>query len=304
MTIAWFGLLGANSLEALPGEGGTDWGPAMLAVAVVFLIFQTWRGWKLGVIRSGLSVVAIVGSGIIGWYGGMVAANLFGAFLPVSRAFIWAASGITLALGVYIAATLVSAILFKKTGHQSSGILRFFFGLGGAVCGLFVGLVIVWAAFSGIRSMGRISEGGSGDSSFLQGVESQMAGAKDSLETGRTGSVVRSADPIPQSLYDTLGKVSKVTRDEEAMLRFIEHPELQALVMHPVMTELTSDPHIQKAAEKKNYFALLSNPKVIRAATDPDFARVIADIDFQKALDSALENPSTPSQQIQTPTNR
>lgn len=278
----------------LPLALGPASSAALLVLAIAFVAYQVWRGWKMGLIRAGLRLVGLVGAGLAGWYGGKLFGDLAGAILPVSQVFVWALTGTILALAVYVAAVLASALVFKKTTDNGSPILRWIYGIGGAACGFLVGLVFVYAAVSGVRALGRIAEARGEAPGAVSGISLGLADAKDSLEGGMAGDLVRKADPIPDSLYDLFGKVARLSGDEEALLRLLDYPDFQRLLEHPRMVALASNPSVQQAAREKNYFALFSNPQFLEAATDPDLAKLLTSIDLQKALDYALEKPSTP----------
>ena len=66
--------------------------------------------------------------------------------------------GAILALLVYSIITSMGTILFKRTGQQESGFVRFIYGVTGAVAGLFFGSFLVWLVVVGIRSMGAVAD--------------------------------------------------------------------------------------------------------------------------------------------------
>lgn len=265
-----------------------SWGGIFLAGAALFTLWQIWRGWRLGVVRAGLRLAALVGSGLAAWYGGKWAGQLAGLVVPAAAWPVALAVGIVLLFGVYLGLILLSAILFKRTEHQSSGLVRFLFGFGGGVLGLLTALVFLWGAVSAIRAFGSIQEGAEG------GRRSGWAILKAQIE-GEDGSIVRSADPIPESFYVTLGKYSRVMSDSEAAARLFKYPGVVGLVEHPKMQALAENPEIQEAALQGDYFTMLRHPLLLQAATDPDLVQKILQVDFAAAVNFALENPSTPS---------
>jgi hypothetical protein len=253
----------------------------------LFTIWQTWRGWKLGVIRASLRLGALVGSGLVAWYGGKWAGQLVGLIAPAIAWPVALGVGISLLFVVYLSLILVSALLFKRTDHQSSGLARWLFGAGGAVVGLLTAGVFLWAAVSGIRAFGAIEEARQAPNQ-----KSLLSGLRAQLEGGGTGEVVRSVDPIPDSLYGMLGKFSRVTADPAALQRLIKYPGMAPLLEHPRLLALADNPEVQEAALRSDYFALLRHPALWQAATDPDLVQKILQVDFVAALDFALENPS------------
>lgn len=263
------------------------WNTIFWIGAGVFTLWQIWRGWRLGVVRAALRLGALVGSGVVAWYGGKWAGQLVGMVAPALAWPVGMGVGITLLFVVYLGLLLVSALLFKRTDHQSSGLVRWLFGIGGAVVGLLTAGVFLWAAVSGIRAFGAIEEGRrpADQPSALQGLKAE-------LESGEAGQVVRSMDPIPDSLYQMLGNFSRATADPIAMQRLVEYPGVADLLHHPRLVALAENPEIQEAALRSDYFTLLRHPALWQAATDPDLVQKILQVDFAAALDFALKNPS------------
>lgn len=266
-----------------------NWGVLFLGGAALFTLWQIWRGWRLGVVRAGLRLAALVGSGLAAWYGGKWAGQVVGLLVPAAAWSVALAVGVVLLFGVYLGLLLLSAILFKRTEHQSSGLVRFLFGFGGGVLGLLTALVFLWGAVSAIRAFGSIQEGMEG------GRRTGWMILKEQIEGAGGGDMMRSADPIPESFYVTLGKYSRVMSDPEAAARLFKYPGVVGLVEHPKMQALAENPEIQEAALQGDYFTMLRHPLLLQAATDPDLVQKILDIDFAAAVNFALENPSTPS---------
>ena len=52
-------------------------------------------------------------------------------------------------------------------------------------------------------------------------------------------------------------------------------PSMEAIAQTPQMQEIINDPQIMTAIEKKDYGALLSNPKIMAMAQDPEFVKKI-----------------------------
>lgn len=264
-------------------------------LSLVFLVYQVWRGWRLGLVRASLGLVALLGAGIVGWFGGMLVANLLSGFAEVAREFTWFVAGTILALGSYLAISIASMLLFKRTEHQSSRVVRFLFGAGGALCGLVTGVVLLIAVVSAVRAFGGLEEGKSAARAPDAATAAQggIVGLKQSLESGSLGELVRKSDPIPDGMYGMIAKFAQVASNPQSAARMAEHPDIQDLLAHPAILELIEDPSFQKAAESGNFFSVMFHPSLLKTATDPDVAKAFQHVDLQKALDYALENPST-----------
>ena len=57
---------------------------------------------------------------------------------------------------------------------------------------------------------------------------------------------------------------------------------------HPKIAALHSDPEIAKSLIAQDYFALVRNEHIIRAANDREIGELMAKFEFEKALDYAL----------------
>lgn len=276
-----------EAVPALETAQSSAWVTFFWAGAALFTLWQIWRGWRLGVVRAGLRLVALVGSGVVAWYGGKWTGDLVGLVSPALAWPLAVGVGVVLLFGVYLALLLVSALLFKRTEHQSSGLVRFLFGAGGAVVGLLTAGVFLWTAVSFIRAFGAIGEGRPGE-------QAELVGLRDNLEQGQTGHLVRSLDPVPESIYASLGKFSRITADPEAAARLVEYPGLAEVLQHPRLLALADNPEIQEAALRSDFFTMVRHPLLLQAATDPDLVQKLLKVDFAAALDFALENPSPP----------
>ncbi len=267
----------------------SPWVTGFYIVAALFLLLQIWRGWRLGILRSGMSLVALVGSGIIGWYGGLWLGNIFSASQPASRFILWITAGSILALVSYFALLILSALLFKKTRDHSSAPVRLFFGIGGAITGFLVGLVVLAATVSGIRAAGAMS------AAFFPPTNA-LSTLKKNLESGWIGQVVRFSDPIPDRFYNGLGQFSQLSTDPMAGARLMQYPDIANLLQNPKILALATDPSLQKTAQQGNSLALFNNPKFQEVLTDPEIVAAAKKIDFEAALAYALQkkSPATP----------
>jgi hypothetical protein len=278
---------------ALLAAGWGEWVAYLLGF--LFLLYQTWRGWRMGVVRAFLRLLALVGSGFLGWYGGMLAGAVVATIAPGLQFAVWAVVGLLLALAAYIALSLVSMLLFKKTEDNRSTLVRWGFGLGGAALGFCIGLVFLWAAVSGVRALGGMAAAREDAEQPMPRVASGLAGLRDSLERGRTGEAVRRLDPIPDSLYETIGKFSRVTSDPDAMVRMTEYPDVAELMNHPRFVALVDDPEIQRAAERRQVVQIMFHPRLLELATDPEIIALARQVDLAGALNHALQEPTPPT---------
>jgi hypothetical protein len=116
---------------------------------------------------------------------------------------------------------------------------------------------------------------------------------KHSLEQGTAGAMVEQVDPIPGTLYSLLTRLGRMLSSEQSIDRFLAFPGVKTLTQHPKIAALQSDPDIARDLVSQNYFALIRNERIIRAANDAEIAQLMTQFEFEKALDYALQKPRT-----------
>ncbi|MEO7318854.1 MAG: CvpA family protein [Chthoniobacteraceae bacterium] len=288
-------------------QNGPDlWQICFFAIAAIIVALKTWHGWRLGVIRQAVGLVALASGYLCAIFGGrFLAPILFLLGVPSGLASL--VGGAILGLTVYFAMSIAGAILFKKTSQQSVGVVRVGYGLAGGVIGGLMGLFVVWIAVLGIRLLGTVAKtqieafrqpvaghskrppktAAKAPGSFVRG----LARIKESLETGATGAVVEHVDPIPGTLYSLLTRVGQMISNEQSIDRFLAYPGVKTLTEHPKIAALHNDPEIAKNLIAQNYFALVRNKHILRAANDREIGELMTKFEFEKALDYALAKP-------------
>ena len=274
-------------------DSSSFWQLVFVSFALVLIVFEVVRGWRVGLVRQLVRLLALVSAYAAGLFGGRM-------LLPVVRLFFRApdfvlslVTGAALALVIYAAINSVGALLFKRTREQPVRFVRFLYGFSGAALGIFFGLFGVWLVVVTVRSLGA-----------LAGAENKAAGnaerarptavaplgeLKRSLERGSLGEAVRAVDPVPNQTYDTLGKLSTVLSDPRHAERFLSFPGVRELLANPRIITLRDDQEIMELVEQHRYLELLQSPKVIAALNDPALAGQLRSFDFQRALDYALK---------------
>jgi hypothetical protein len=276
-------------------SGSPFWQAALLFFAVVFLLFEAWRGWRAGMVRTLISLLALVLSGFLAVAAGQVAAGMFGGMDSPAGLGAALVIGGGLGLFVFFLIWVFGALLFKRTAQQGSGIFRLFWGGGGAILGLLTGLFLLWGGITLIRTMGALAEGRAETSARKSQpappVAKGLVTLKESLELGPAGEFVQSIDVLPSEVYEIIVQIARVTSDQEAMLRFIEYPGIQELMNNQKIADLLADPGILAAAEKRNFLALMSHKALREAVEDPVLAAQLKTIDLREALKQAVAKP-------------
>ena len=171
------------------------------------------------------------------------------------------------------------------------------FGLGGAFFGLLTGVFILWGTVSLVRASGALAQSSMAGRkpkdapALAQG----LATLKESLEMGSIGSLVKSVDILPNEAYDHIVRLSKLTADPNAMVRFLDYPGVMKIVAHPRIQAILQDPELVAASQKKDYAALLRNPTLMHAVSDPSLQKLVMSLDLQKALDYAMPPDQSPT---------
>ena len=265
--------------------------------AGLYLVFEIWRGWRRGIVRHGVSVMALLTAGGIGWIfawmTGFIADRIIPLPVPAGRMIF----GVAAAIAFYVAAVVLSSLLFKKTSQQSAGVVRLIYGFGGAFFGLVFGLLILWGGISMVRALGAMAEGqqaaAAGSRMTTPVVDGPLASLKQSMDEGVTGGVVDAVDIVPGNVYDIISKLMQVTRSPEATARFFSCSETQKLLAQPAMARFFNDPAVSKAASEGNVLAVLTSPKLAALASDPAVQQAFGNFELEKALDYALQTPPT-----------
>ena len=302
--------------EAQEVAGSPLWQVAFISFAVILILFEVVRGWRLGLMRQITRLVALGAAYAAAFLGG----NLF---VPVTRSFfkmpdpvLSILTGAILAFAAYALVSGVGAILFKRTTQQESGLVRLIYGFAGAIVGLFFGLFLLWLTVASVRAIGALAEGQTASRSNAEAKSGQdptshalavrrrflsesgdrmqplamsLARLRNSLELGLLGSVLRSTDPISQRTYETLEKAGSVLSSPERTQKFLKFPGARELADHPKIVALRSDPEIADLIARGRFMDLLQNPRVIEAVNDPVLAARIKKFDIQRAFDYALD---------------
>ena len=259
-----------------------------LSVAALIIIFETIKGWRLGLVRQLVRFGAMVGA---------YTAAVFGAGMTVPFLrqlgypdFILSCIGGTaLFLVVYLLLSIIGGILFKRTGHQEVGLVWFFYGATGALLGIAFSLVLIFILMDAVRILGSVAEAGSSKSKGENPVLVTITGLKHSLENGAPGTMLQTVDPVPKKVYSVATKLGRVTSNMESLERFLSYPGAKELAERPEIQTLHQDPEILTAVRDHQFAALLKNEKIVKAANDPKVNALIKKFDLEKALDYSLK---------------
>lgn len=290
--------------------GSQLWQTIFISFAFLLIALEIARGWRLGLVRQLVRLLALAAAYGAGLFGGQLLLPVLRPFLRVPDLFISLVAGGILALAVYAVISAFGAVLFKRTGQQSAGLVRLVYGICGALLGIFFGLFSVWLVVVAIRSTGAIASADlrapeaapprSSSPAPLRAARPTPPGApapmiqslaklKNSIELGRFGETVKAVDVVPAQTYQTLGKVGTVASNPRSAERFLTFPGAKELTENPKIIALRDDPEIIELIQRQRYLELLQHPKLIEAMNDPTLARQAKSFKFQEALDYALK---------------
>jgi uncharacterized membrane protein required for colicin V production len=279
-----------------------SWHTPLLVFALGLVLFQAWQGWRLGVVRQALRIAAIASGYAAGvFWGGALVPFLRPIGLP-DAVLNWI-GGALLAIGTFLAVSMVSAVLFKKTTDQSLRLVRWGYGALGALAGACLGLVYLWASLVVIRLLGSVapapaSARESADAPavvrWARNIARGVGGMKQTLDQDGPRAVLDRLDPFPDRLNGVLAKVGQVSAQPQVLPRLQTDPRLQSLLRNPKIQALQRDPEVARAAGSRDlvkYLGLLHHPKVVDALNDEEVVALLKEVDLEKALDHALQPP-------------
>jgi len=259
----------------------------------------TVHGWRQGAGRQFMTLLAIAGAYIVGFFGAGAVAPWF-TFLRYPAPVTQIIGGVVGGLLTLIAITTLGRFFFKRTSEREVGKGRWSYGFFGAVLGLVFGVAVFFVASEMVRLVGALAQ------SNVQATEqaaansgkagpdvnpmvSGLAKLSSALNDGGSGDFFRKVDPVPAHVFSTLTKLGLMVSRPDAVERFLGYPGIDNLSRHPKLLALRSDPEVERLLASQSYFRLLRHEKVIALANDPEFAEQIRRTDFNQALDYALK---------------
>jgi uncharacterized membrane protein required for colicin V production len=287
------------------------WQLTFFGAAAILVLAKTWQGWRMGILRQAINILALVAAYVVGYFEGESLTPLLRATIHAPERALAVISAALVGLGVYFGVSIMGKVLFKKTSQKSAGMVRLGYGASGAAVGALYGLFLVWIAILTIRLLGSVAE-----SRIAVGAETRatpgkpsptpgptpavaepsamvlgLAHMKQSLEQGAAGSMVQQVDPIPGTLYGILHKLGMMVSDDHSVERFLSYPGVKPLLANPKIAALQNDPDITRDIMKRDYFGLLRNSHILAAANDSEIGELMRKFEFEKALDYAIRKP-------------
>jgi Colicin V production protein len=292
--------------------GSSVWQIVFISFAIVLILFETIRGWRLGIMRQLVRVVAVVAGYAAAYFGGDMLVPLLRSSVKMPDMIISALAGAIFAAAVYGIVASLGTIFFKRTAQQSSGMVRLVYGLSGALLGVCFGVFFVWLVLIGVRSVGSIAdaqvrarprpeisqnpsrlsvqspppERTSPAADFdMDSATTLLARLKNSVEMGPVGDVVKKTDVMPTGVYQTLSEAGTVFSNPETARQFLSYPGARELSENPKIVALRDDPEIAGMIAQGRFFELIRDPRVVDAMNDPALTEQVKRFDLKKALE-------------------
>ena len=290
--------------------GSTLWQTIFVSFAVVLLLFEVIRGYRLGLPRQLMRGAAVIAGYAAAYFGGSLMLPFLRPILKWPDFILSMIGGALLAIVVYGVIASLGSLLFKRTSQHPAGAIRLVYGFSGALTGIVFGLFFIWLILVGIRSVGSIADAqiqahplaenkpvaSSRDEKPISlenfdadSLTSFLARLKNSVELGRLGDVVKQTDVTPPAVYQTLKDAGTVCANPENARRFLSFPGAVELSEHPKIVALRNDPEIADLIRQGRILDLLQNRRFLDAANDPTLVLKVKQFDIKKALEYAAK---------------
>jgi hypothetical protein len=293
-----------------PVAGSTLWQTVLRSVAVVLLLFEIIRGYRLGLPRQLMRGAAVIAAYAAAYFGGDLMLPLLRPALKWPDFIVSMIGGALLAIVVCSVIASLGTLLFKRTAQHASASVRLIYGFSGALTGIVFGLFFIWLLLVGIRSVGSVADAEvqahpreennpapsaraekhlSLENLDADSLTTFLARLKNSVELGKFGDVVKQTDFTPPALYQTLKDAGTVCANPESARRFLSFPGATELSEHPKIVALRNDPEVADLIRQGRVLELLQNRRVLEAANDPTLVEKVKRFDIKKALEYAAK---------------
>jgi hypothetical protein len=298
-----------------PIAGSSAWQLAFLSFAVVILILEVLHGWRIGLTRQLMRIIAIIAAYSCAIFAGPVLLPITRSFTKLPDPILTLVGGAVLGAIIFAILNALGPLLFKRTKDHESAVRRLSWGISGGLLGILLGSFTIWLVFAGARLAGSVAEAQVRSqhaitTGILQPVWNKplqiqsaalstrdqpptplmttLAELKNSLEAGPIGNTLKNVDPLPEGTYRRVERVGEVASNPETAQRFLRFPGAQQIANDPKIIALRDDPEITKLVSQSRVFDLLQNQRVIDALNDPVLLARLKNFDLDRALDYAL----------------
>ena len=260
-----------------------------LAFAAIVVLYQSFRGWRLGPVRQLIRICALA-LGYADAYAFSAATVPFLRFLGLPDFLLQVIGGVLLGTVTYVVILTFGCILFKKTSDQRSTLIWFLYGTSGSLIGIVLGLVLVLGVAVAIRLLGTLADGASPKAGAEAPIAaaSKNAGWFSNLPSMRPSEVFRGSATPPQSASNRTAAAKAAVSGMAQVKRSLDQGVVGEvlLTLDPVpkdtyeivakIGQLTSSPTaIANFLSYPGAKELLSDPEIIALRDDPEIAKQV-----------------------------
>ena len=137
--------------------GSPLWQAVFISFAVVLILFEVVRGWRLGLIGQLVRIAALAAAYGAAVFCGSLLVPITRPFLKMPDLVLSIIGGAVLALVIYALVTTVGMILVKRLGQQNSQLAHLIYAFAGAIVGLIFGAFVLWLIVAGVRAIGAVA---------------------------------------------------------------------------------------------------------------------------------------------------
>lgn len=244
----------------------------ILALAVLFGLLGWFTGWWSQLVRLGALLTAyllagpggkLFGSGLSAWWG-----------LPPLLGRI-GASAMTFVL-VYVVLATLGAVVVRRWKKKAESAGNLLFRTSDRVAGAALGAAKV-LALSYLLLCGLV---------LLEEPLKRITGNKFSpLEGSGLATFARHHNALSGLHLPLIGQLPKLARlsaDPELPEKLARSPQVKKLLSHPKIQALAEDRVLQAAARRNDIAAILGNPRLNAALSDPEILRLLEQIDLDR----------------------
>ncbi len=261
--------------------------------ALLFILWNMRDGWRRGFWKKSLGLAALVAAYTCAFLFNVPAAEMLQGTLPYPFLLLRGIGGTLVAIVAYVIVRWVCGMLLPGKDEEDDAEPS---RTGGMLAGLLVGAFWLFAVVVGVRFVGNFAQcaitaqGGDLEAAYQEHpVIAQLVKLKESVDLGVVGDITRAADPVPQIVYSVTEKTIRLLQNPEAARAFADNPKVQRLMQDPLIIALSEDPEVRALVQEGNYHTLLRNEKLRQVADNPQVQEKLADVDFEAALDEALQ---------------
>lgn len=275
--------------------------------SALFIAALGWSGWRQGVLRQLMTLTAIACAYAAAYYGASSAAPVF-AFLKYPPQVTKIIGGTAVGCATFLGLHGLRRWLFRRTAQQENPRVRLSYGIFGAVLGVAFGSLIFLLTTGLVRAVGSVAKARLEDAEYEKqhpvnllppenpgSLVRNFAKLGTALDEGKSGEFLQRYDQVPAThVFATLAKVGIMASRVDAVDRFLAYPGVDKLVSHPKLLAVRNDPEVAELLNNGSFVRLLRHEKVLALATDSEFNALMKQMQFEKALDFALQSAKPP----------